>query len=200
MAIRELLEYCLETDDPEAWNEFVHRIEPTIAGVIFNTLRRFGQPQPDLVQDLVQQIHIKLFANERKVLRDFRWPHDDAIYGFMKVVARRMVIDYFRKTKPDVPLEEAVNTAVDSRFSEDLMQRPIQIVEIEQSLDAIESPSRDKDVFWFYFRYGYTAKAISELPAISLTEKKIENILARLIRQVKAHIKHKQGRSRSEGF
>ena len=52
--IRDLLNICLSSDKEEHWREFVHRTQPLIASVIIHTMRRWKEPAPSLVDDLIQ--------------------------------------------------------------------------------------------------------------------------------------------------
>src|SRR6185312_12850398 len=95
--IRELLQLCLSTDAEEHWSKFVRRTQPLIANVIINTVRRWKQPAPSLVDDLIQNTFLKLFDNDKKALRSIKNEHENTIFGYLKVVASNVVRDHFRK-------------------------------------------------------------------------------------------------------
>src|SRR6478752_3314483 len=109
--IRELLQLCLSTDAQEHWREFVRRTQPLIASVIINTVRRWREPAPSLVDDLIQDTYVKLFANDRKALRSIKNEYENTIFGYLKVVASNVVRDHFRQpaNKADeVELDDAI--------------------------------------------------------------------------------------------
>jgi RNA polymerase sigma-70 factor (ECF subfamily) len=61
--------------------------------------------------------------------------------------------------------------------------------QIERCLAKLVSEpnfARDHAIFWLYYRQGLTAKAISQLPDITLGVKGVESTLLRLTRFVKA--------------
>jgi RNA polymerase sigma-70 factor, ECF subfamily len=61
--------------------------------------------------------------------------------------------------------------------------------QIERCLAKLASEpnfARDYAIFWLYYRQGLTAKAISQLPDITLGTKGVESTLLRLTRYVKA--------------
>ena len=95
--IRELLHVCLGSGEQEQWQEFVRRTQPLIASVIMNTIRRWKEPAPSLVDDLIQDTYVKLFANDRKALRSIKNEYENTIFGYLKVVASNVVRDHFRQ-------------------------------------------------------------------------------------------------------
>jgi RNA polymerase sigma-70 factor (ECF subfamily) len=187
--IRELLDLCLSSDDQELWRKFVRRTQPLIANVIINTLRRWREPSPNLVDDLVQETFLKLFANDRKALRGIRNAYENTIFGYLKVVASNVTCDYFRQPKNKVPEVELTDLVVPP--SPDGFDR-IQFVrlkeQIQACLDGHSSPEtykRDQAIFWLYYEQGYTAKEIALLPNIGLSIKGVESTLLRLTRLIK---------------
>lgn len=197
LSVKELLSYCLETQDPEAWTELERRTQRLIAGVIYRCVSRRISPKPDLVDDLVQNTYLKLCTNNFKALRNFSFKDDHGFFGFLKVVASNVVEDYFRivhsKKHNEGREEEDINegrTAVCSR-SNSLESADFAILceQIDRCLLELASEpnfARDRSIFWLYFRQGLTAKAISQLPGIKLSTKGVESTLLRLTRYVKA--------------
>lgn len=182
--IRELLNLCLGSEDQELWQKFVRRTQPLIANVIINTLRRWREAAPNLVDDLIQETHIKLFANDRKALRGIRNEHENAIFGYLKVAASNTTIDYFRQPKNNVPELELTDPVVPP------LPDGFDRIQFAQLKDKIQerlqnfSP-RDKTIFWLYYEQGYTAKEISLLPHMTLGIKGVESTLQRLVKFIK---------------
>jgi RNA polymerase sigma-70 factor (ECF subfamily) len=197
---QELLRACLTTGNESLWNEFVRTFQPMIASVIIKTLRRWGQPDATLVDDLVQETYLKLCGNNFRALREIQSDHENAIFGFIKVVASNVVQDHYRKSlsqkrgsgKGEEDLELAHATAAsDSSFSE-RVEKKAQLVEIDQCLKAYAAEpnfERDYAIFWLFHRQGLTAKEISELPTIELSVKGVESTLLRLARLVRSKLK-----------
>jgi len=79
-SIRDLLQLCLSSDEQEQWGEFVRRTQPLIASVIINTVRRWKTPAPSLVDDLIQDTYVKLFANDKKALRAIKNEYENTIF------------------------------------------------------------------------------------------------------------------------
>jgi RNA polymerase sigma-70 factor, ECF subfamily len=187
--IRELLNFCLSSEDEGLWHKFVRRTQPMIAGVIINTLRRWCEPNPSLVDDLVQETFLRLFANDRKALRGIRNEFENTIFGYLKVTASNATYDHFRRPEnkaQEIELSEAIAPPVPDGFDRiEFMRLKDQIQERLESLVSSKTCLRDQAIFWLYYEQGYTAKEISLLPHVGLTVKGVESTLQRLTRFVK---------------
>lgn len=188
---RALVESCLQSNTEESWAEFVRRFQPLLAAVTAKTIRRWTRATPALVDDLVQSSLRKLFDNNCRAIRGFRWLHDNSFRGFLKVVASNMVQDHFRKyppTRVEEDLEqvspELVKTEAFSHSVETEALVHKLIACLQRLLSAEEDLKRDLSIFLLYYRYGLTAKEISGL--YPLTVKAVENTLLRLVRIAKA--------------
>lgn len=196
LALSQLLQLCLRHGDEASWAEFIRCAQPVIAGVVVKAMRRWRSPSPAMVDDLVQETYLKLCANDFKALREFVCEHDNALYGFLKVVATHAVHDHFRGSysqkrgngREDEELEQAGASRADSSTSVERMERGILLQEISQCLESRAAGphfARDYAIFWLYYVQGYTAKAIARLPNIGLTIKGVESTLLRLTRLVR---------------
>jgi RNA polymerase sigma-70 factor (ECF subfamily) len=191
---QDLLLLCLQSRDGLLWAEFIRRSQPLIAGVVVKTVRRWTTPSPALVDDLVQDTYVKLWANNLGALRQFVCRHENALFGFLKVVAANTVQDYFRCSysqkrgcgKDEEDLDQATIRGV-AGCSEDV-ERGILLREIDNYLQmcaAGPNHARDCAIFWLYYRQGLTAKQISQLGDINLTVKGVESMVLRLTRLIK---------------
>jgi RNA polymerase sigma-70 factor (ECF subfamily) len=208
LSVQELVSFCLDSQDEAAWTEFVRRFQPLIAGVINRCVCRVG-PNQALVDDLVQETYLKLCANDYKPLRDFNFRDEHGFFGFLKVVASRVVEDHFRGSRSqkrgsgreEEDIEEA-RMAVPFRPNS---PQPAEVIilmgQIERCLAKLVSEpnfTRDHAIFWLYYRQGLTAKAISQLPDITLGTKGVESTLLRLTRFVKACLTDPSSRTRNK--
>lgn len=190
--IRDLLNICLSSDKEEHWREFVHRTQPLIASVIIRTMRRWKEPAPSLVDDLIQDTHVKLFANDRKALRSIKNEYENTIFGYLKVVASNVTKDHFRQPESQVEEIELTDPVLpQERDNEERLEfalRKEQVQAILETLSSSETYQRDVSIFWFYYEHGYTAREISLLPAVGLTVKGVEAVLLRLTRFVRENL------------
>jgi RNA polymerase sigma-70 factor (ECF subfamily) len=187
--IRDLLHRCLVSEDQEHWQEFVRRIQPLIAGVIINTIRRWREPAPNLVDDLIQDTLLKLFAHDRRALRSIKNEYENTIFGYLKVVASNVVRDHFRQTENKIEEIELTDPVLpptpDGLERIEFAHMKDKIQTRLQNLSSAETYKRDEAIFWLYYEQGYTAKEISMLPAVGLTVKGVESTLLRLTRFVR---------------
>lgn len=198
LSARELVQLCLEMND-EAWAEFVRRYQRLIGGVIARRVRRHTGllPGPELVDDLSQETYLKLCANNFKALRTFDFRHENALCGFLKVVASNIVEDYFRRKNPkpgeidpeEVPTEPSIGPGSRS------VEIEVSLAEIDMCLQEHKDEpnfARDYAIFWLYFRQGLTAKEIAALPSIGLSVKGVESTLLRMVRAIRARVASKK--------
>jgi RNA polymerase sigma factor (sigma-70 family) len=186
--IRELLLLCLGSEDEALWAQFIDRTRRLIANVIINTLRRGHEPDPALVDDLIQDTYLKLFSNNRKYLRGIRNEHENAIWGYLKMAASSTAQDYFRR-----PEQKAIKVELNEQVlppSTSVME----LIEINLSMDEIDrrlqrlaaSPTYKRDKAILYLKVqGYTASEIAAIPHIGLTTKGVEAVLQRLIQYLR---------------
>jgi RNA polymerase sigma-70 factor, ECF subfamily len=199
LSTQELLRLCLQSDEQEAWLEFVRRFQPFIARVVMKTLSRvryWKKPTPQEIDDLVQDTFLKLCANNFQALRNFDYQHENALFGFAKVVASNVVQDYLRNYQADKrgsgleeeDLEKAQNIAASGFGGPGIAERNVLIGEIRGWLETQGSDPNFRRccvIFWLYYQQGLTAKAISDLPGIGLTVKGVESCLLRMIRLIR---------------
>jgi len=196
--IYHLLILCLQSRKEHLWAEFIRRSQPVIAGVVVKAVRRWTRPSTSLVDDLIQDTYVKLCANDFKALRQFVCRHDNAIFGFIKVIASNIVQDHFRCIyshkrgygKDGEQLDDAAILRMASSGSGDI-EREILLKEVESSLAiCVEGPNaaRDYKIFSLYYRHGLTFKEISRLTDIGLTIKGVESAVLRMAQMIKLKI------------
>jgi len=195
--IRELLNLCLSSDDQAHWRDFVRRTQPLIASVIMNTIRRWQTPSPSLVDDLIQDTYIKLFANDRKALRSIKNEYENTIFGYLRVVASNVVWDHFRHPENKVEEIELADPVLppgpDGMDRLEFARRKEQIQQRLQTLSSSPTYQRDVAIFWFYYEQGYTAKEIAALPNVGLTVKGVEAVLQRLTKFIREGVMASSG-------
>jgi len=201
----ELARRCAESDDPAVWEEFVCRFHPLIASVVLRTARRWGVTSTAVIDDVIQEIYLKLCSDQCRLLRDFKPHHEDAIFGYLKVVAANAASDYFKSTihePSDAAAGPELLETMDTRPAHSgpsFTERQVLIGEIDACLQKIlpaSSRERDYEIFWLHYRAGMTARAIAELQYLGLTTKGVESTLLRLIRLLRQEL----GEAGAKGF
>jgi RNA polymerase sigma-70 factor, ECF subfamily len=198
----ELVVACRQTDDVAAWGEFVRRFHRLIATVALRVARRWGEPSPQTVDDLVQETYLKLCADNFRLLYNFKPNHPDAFYGYLKVVTANLVHDHFKAAHSskrgfgtiEVEADAQVQPGADvsgATSSINNTERGILLREVDATLNKVASGphlERDRKLFWLYYRVGLTADAIAGLPSIGLSTKGVESSLLRLVRLLRQEI------------
>jgi RNA polymerase sigma-70 factor (ECF subfamily) len=211
--VAELIDACAG-GEAAAWQEFMRRFHRIIAITASRVARRWGEQSPQTVEDLIQDTYLKLCADRARLLREFQFDHQDALFGFLKVVTANVANDHFkgahaakrRGGQSADPLEETVHSG--SR------EGPPGLTDAERALLAeqvdacirdmapAETRDRDRTIFWLYYRQGMTAREIACLPSVGLTAKGVESTLHRLTQLVRTHLvgSRKTQRSATEGI
>ena len=195
-----LIRVCINGQAP-AWEEFMRRYHRLIAGVVFRTTQKWGESSPATIDDLIQEIYLKLCADDYRLLRAFDPKHADAIYGYLKVIAANVVHDRLKalhsekrggeRVVEDLTTLENRSGVGEASGSKHAMEREILLREIDAHLNASLSggtADRDRTIFWLYYRQGFTTKAIALLPAIGLTIKGVESTIFRLTKLVRRRL------------
>jgi RNA polymerase sigma-70 factor (ECF subfamily) len=192
-----LVQVCIK-GEAAAWEEFMRRYHRLIAGVVFRTSQKWDESSPATIDDLIQEIYLKLCADDYRLLRAYDPRHPDAIYGYLKVITANVVHDRLKalhseKRGGDQIVEDL--TALENRTAvgeasggKQAMEREILLREIDAHLNASlsgDTADRDRTIFWLYYRQGFTTKAIALLPAIGLTIKGVESTIYRLTKLVR---------------
>lgn len=198
----DLIEVCANSADQYAWREFIQRFNPLIRGVIHKTAVRCGGAPTSTIEDLVQETYLKLCANDRQVLRSFEPRHQNAAYGFLKVIAVNVALDHFKESRAikrsadsdsSSPIIEVIERSSASS-SQQSIEREILLGQIDQLLaEAVPGDDfeRNRIVFWLYFRSGMTASAIASIPTVGLTTKGVESLVFRLTSKVKTKLQNR---------
>lgn len=179
----ELVRACAE-GNAEAWEEFVRRFTSVISTAIWRVMRRHGEYDPALNQDLIQDTFFKLCDDNFRVLRNFKPQYEDAIYGMTGKVAANIARDHYRK-RPlpviDCDVSEVTDFIPDRHAPDsDHLEFRRLCQQVDQILRA-HCTARDREIFWLYYgENGLTASEIAKISRFKLNEKGVESVLHRL--------------------
>ena len=192
----DLLRACIEGGEP-AWEEFIRRFHPVIAGTVMRCARRFRKTSPELIDHLVQETLLKICANRCQILGEFEPGSPDDIFGFLKTVAFNVTLDYFQvgmakrrgSGLSDAALNAYAESAVAGREGSPEIEREILLRQVDEHLATAADPAmraRDRRIFWLYYLHDISARAIAAIPALGLTQKGVESVIQRLTSHVRA--------------
>lgn len=198
MSPAELVRACVDSGDSRAWEEFIRRFQPLMAAVALRTCRSWGEYSPQVVDDLLQEIYLKLCADGCRLLRDFQSEHPDSFLGYLKVLTANHVHDYFKSArsakrgagKIAESLDDAQGIVAAGEGAP--LERAVLLREVEICLKRIcghdAEAARDRRIFWLYFRQGLTAESIASLASIGLSTKGVESVIFRLVKQLRGEL------------
>jgi len=192
ITVNDLAKACAHSANAAEWAEFVSRCVPLASLVALRVSRMWvSDPSPATVDDIVQEVFLKLCEQERRILRDFEPRGEDSFFGLLRTVTGSVANDYFRRLYSakrggkvvTMPLldEEALKPLHAARPAA-RMQRSALLAQLDDKLRSAPDTiaERDRALFWLYYRHGYTAEEIARLSAAGLTPKGVESALRRV--------------------
>jgi RNA polymerase sigma-70 factor (ECF subfamily) len=195
----QLIEACTG-GDAGAWQEFLRRYHNLVALTASRAARRWGQTSPQTIDDLIQETYLKLCADRGRVLRQLRLDHDEAIFGYLKIITINVVNDYFKALYAGKRGGNNISVPLEGSENEGGLEPPGELTGPERALfvdqvDAClrdnspaETRERDRKIFWLYYKQGLTAREIADIPSVGLTLKGVESTLHRLIQLVRSRM------------
>jgi len=203
-SVNDLAKSCACSVDAAEWEEFVCRCAPLASLVALRISRMWvTAPSPATVDDIVQEVFLKLCEQERRILRDFQPRGEDSFLGLLRIVSASVANDYFRRLYSakrggnvvTTPLfEEVAQLPGDDARPESIIHRSVLLAELDQMLRSAPKvvAERDRALFWLYYRQGFTAEEIARMTAIGLTAKGVESALRRVTVWLRGEIKRQK--------
>ncbi len=189
--INELARRCAHSADAAEWQEFLRVCVPVASRVAGRVARLWmGTATAAVVDDIVQEIFLKLCEQERRILREFKPRGDDSFFGLLRLVSASAANDYFRRQNSEkrggkvmtVALEDAAYGEAARTEGYAGVQRSVLLSELDTRLRRAPEPigERDRAIFWLYYLQGLTAEEIAGLPHYRLSAKGVESALRRV--------------------
>jgi RNA polymerase sigma factor (sigma-70 family) len=192
-----LIDACARGEDA-AWEEFVRRYHSIIALTAYRVAKRHGESSPHEIEDLVQDTYLKLCDGGGRVLREFRFEHANAIFGFLKVVTANVVRDSIKRRRTvrrggNLILEPLKDP--EPRIGNAAELTPAELALFIDQVDGFlcnflppEARDRDCTIFWLRYKQDLAVKEIASLPSLGLTVEGVESVLHRLVQLVRTHL------------
>lgn len=189
--VNELAKACAGSADAAEWEEFLRRCVP-IASLVAGRVSRMwmGRATPSVVDDIVQEVFLKLCEQHRRILREFSPRGEDSFFGLLRTVSASVANDYFRRQHSakrggkvvTVELDEYTSAVVPGSDDPEGVQKAVLLAELDRKLRSAPSviAERDRAIFWLYYLQGLTAEEIAGLPATQLSAKGVESALRRV--------------------
>jgi RNA polymerase sigma-70 factor (ECF subfamily) len=199
-SVNDLAQACAHSADAAEWGELLRRSQPLVSLVAVRVARMWmKKASPAVVDDIVQEVFLKLCEQERRILRDFTPRGEDSFLGLLRLVSASVANDYFRRAHSAKRGGRVVTTqlgddgqaaAPDARDSA-RMEKTGLVAQLDRRLR--EAPQavgeRDREIFWLYYFDGFTAEEIAGLPYIGLGAKGVESAVRRVGRWLRDEVK-----------
>ncbi len=209
-SVNDLAKLCAHSPDAAEWEELVRRSVPLASLVALRISRMWvSDPSPATVDDIVQEVFLKLCEQERRILRDFEPRGEDSFFGLLRIVAASVANDYFRRLYSTKRGGKVITMALADDESQVALGagRPAERIEhsallaqLDQKLRSApdEIGERDRALFWLYYLQGFTAEEIARMPAAGLTAKGVESALRRVTNWLRGEIGEKKAGAKLE--
>jgi DNA-directed RNA polymerase specialized sigma24 family protein len=194
VADRTLVEFCLERNE-DAWLELMRRYHLLIVKVSSRTIRRWFRPTPNLVDDLFEEVLVKLCAKDFRALRELEWRHEGSLRGLLQVVSSTIAQDYLRRClscSRSLHMEQQLDEFAHDRQlkgSHSAVEHKILLRQLASRLAQLipHGPNTTRDIAMFLLYYGYRVTAAELAGLYQLGTKTVETKLLRLSRLARVH-------------
>ncbi len=209
-SVNDLAKACAHSADAVEWEEFLRRCTPLASLVALRVSRMWvSASSPATVEDIVQEVFLKLCEQERRILRDFEPRGEDSFLGLLRMVSASVANDYFRRQYSEkrggkvvtMPLiEEAASLPAASDHQPAQMQRSVLHAQLDQKLRSAPEVigERDRALFWLYYLQGLTAEEIARLSGAGLTAKGVESALRRVAKWLRGEVERRKPEEQAE--
>ncbi len=154
-----------------------------IVGTVCRVGARYAKFRPDVRDDIVQELYLKLAADQARVLRKFEPWHPGSAFGYVQRVAMRVAQDYLKSKKHAPHTDQTLDGLEIVSLSRTEWQALMR--EIDDWLRHNVS-ERDRQIFWLYYRQGMSARDIAALPAYQLKEAGVVTVICSTSKLVRA--------------
>jgi RNA polymerase sigma-70 factor (ECF subfamily) len=212
ISVNELAQACAHSADAAEWEELLRRSTPLVSLVALRVSRMWKyETSLAVVDDIVQEVFLKLCEQERRILREFAPRGEDSFLGLLRIVSASVANDYHRrlhaakrggKVVTEDFDEDALAAPGSNGRETEAMHKSVLLAQLDEKLKAapgVISP-RDRDLFWLYYLQGLTAEEIAALPAVGLTAKGVESALRRIAKWLREETGSQSPEQKSGGI
>jgi len=209
-SVNDLAKACGCSADAAEWEEFLRRCTPLASLVAMRVSRMWMSGSSSAaVDDIVQEVFMKLCEQERRILKDFEPRGEDSFLGLLRMVAASVANDYFRRIYSEkrcgkvvtmALVEDAAPFPAASTKESARMHRSVLLAQLDEKLRSAPEviSERDRSVFWLYYLQGLTAEEIARLSAAGLTAKGVESALRRVAKWLRGEIEGRKAEIQPE--
>lgn len=209
-SVNDLAKACAHSSDAAEWAEFLRRCTPLASLVALRVSRSWvNMSSPATVNDIVQEIFLKLCESERRILREFQPRCEDSFLGLLRMVSASVANDYFRRIYSAkrggkvviMPLaDDGGPGPASSAHQTANLERSVLLAQLDDKLRSAPQVigERDRALFWLYYQQGLTAEEIAALKGAGLTPKGVESALRRVAKWLKGEVERPRPEEKAE--
>jgi len=190
----DLLRECgRKLTDRNLWQTFQERFQKLIFTYVLRGLRqRASAANEDLVNDLAQDVYIRLVHDNGRMLRSFKGTTDFSVMAFLARICVSAVTDYYRyqfadkrQTAQIISIDEAreAAAAIPDPSAELDFSAVLSWIDVERLVNSEtdrKNAARNVLIFKLHYIDGFTAPEIAQFPGFELTTSGVEMVLQRL--------------------
>lgn len=176
---------------------------PVISLAAWRVARVWGEASREPIDEIVQEVFVKLCEDRRRILREFEDRGHDSFLKLLRVITASVATDHFRRARAEkrgggattVALEvPGIEEQIPDEQSTEAVEWSTLIMQIDGLLLRFPESitERDRTLFWLYYRQGLTAQAIAAIPAIGLGAKGVESALLRMVKLLREAIRTRE--------
>lgn len=194
----QLITLC-SNDNSDAWEEFINRFHRHIMLCTLRESRNYKSKDND-ISEMVQEVFIKLLANDRRILKEFRGTTDTSVLAYLATIIRSTVTDLIRKevaqkrSAPMISLDAPLSNTEEELSLADILpaeetsspsiilNEKIAQKRLRELLKTVLSganATRDTIIFHLHVINGLSAREIAELPSFSMSTNNVQAIIFR---------------------
>lgn len=206
----DLIRRCASSPgDGVLWQEFVRRFDDFLRLSAIKLLGISGHPGMrkwlEIVEDIVQEVYVRLLKDQCKALNEFRGKKEEAIFPYLYSITGRVISNYFRarRAQKRSPVEKSLDETIygdngDYQLGTAILPGSLQMSEAELGLAELQdeinclldqilrgsNKSRDKLIFQLFYYDNLTSEEIAQIPGIELNPHGVEVVLSRIRRRL----------------
>ena len=220
---RELVKQLVRAkpDDP-LWREFVSRFGSRIRLAVLRSFETEQVRSPtldagsarDAVEDLTQEVFVRLLEGGRRALSRFRGQSNHSIYTYLNAIGVNMVRDHFKKLRAlKTPRgTTSLSNVIQNEQSESTLDYGQSLIsdgpgpdrfvashELREAITSVlaetsrdDATARDRLVFRLFFIEGLTVDEIARSRSIGLSQSGVEKCIRRMRDALKDHFSAEQ--------
>lgn len=184
-----IISECTDTGNVRAWLELIAEIQPVIANTAIKTIRHFGTPYTDVVDDLIQETFVRIL--EKNALAAFRSETSGSIFGYVQKITSSVVCDHYRASNARKRGGDLRLVALDGGTpgqSGGKIEQQVLIGQVMDILKKIAPLARDQAIYQYHHFQGMTAKEIASIPIIGLSTDGVESVIHRIKKEIQKEI------------